>query len=205
MYITQPGFRNFRIAGKKMKNGSISDISPDILKGCEAKNIKSQEQLYRAFYGFAMSLCLRYCKTYEDAREVVNDSFLKVFNKIESFDPALSFKTWFKRILINTAIDHYRANHKQYEYNDFDTVTGLESKEETPLDRLSYEELLKKIQLLPPAYKLAFNLFVIDGFTHEEIAQKLGISTGTSKSNVARAREMLRRILSSASPIYFEK
>lgn len=188
-----------------MKNGSVSDISPDILKGCKTKNIKSQEQLYRAFYGFAMSLCLRYCKTYEDAKEVVNDSFLKVFNKIENFDPELSFKTWFKRILINTAIDHYRANHKQHKYDDFNTVTEPGSTEETPLDRLSYEELLKKIQLLPPAYKLAFNLFVIDGFTHEEIAQKLGISTGTSKSNVARAREMLRKILSSASPIYFEK
>lgn len=188
-----------------MKNGSVSNISPDILKGCRAKNIKSQEQLYRAFYGFAMSLCLRYCKTNEDAKEVVNDSFLKVFNHIENFDPALSFKTWFKRILINSAIDHYRANYKQHKYDDFDAVTGSGSNEETPLDRLSYEELLKKIQLLPPAYKLAFNLFVIDGFTHEEIAQKLGISIGTSKSNVARAREMLRRILSSAGQVYFEK
>ncbi len=188
-----------------MKNGSISDISEDILKGCKAKNIKSQEQLYRAFYGFAMSLCLRYCKTPEDAREVVNDGFLKVFDKIHRFDPALSFKAWFKRILINTAIDHYRANYRYYQHDDFQMASGLESIEETPLDRLGYEELLKKIQLLPPAYKLAFNLFVIDEYTHEEIAKKLGISTGTSKSNVARAREILRKILSSAGRVYLEK
>lgn len=167
--------------------------------------MKSQEQLYRAFYGFAMSVCLRYCKTHEDAKEVLNDSFLKVFDKIDSFDPAHSFKPWFKKIVINTAIDHYRANHRHYEYQDVNTVTETGSETETPLDRLGYEELLKKVQMLPPAYKMAFNLFVIDEFTHEEIAQKLGISTGTSKSNVARARELLRKILSSAGQLYFEK
>lgn len=184
-----------------MKEGHVSDISPDILKGCEARDRKSQEQLYRAFYGFAMGVCLRYCKTGEEAREVLNDGFLKVFNKIESYDPSLSFRAWFKRILINTSIDHYRANSKHYQHYDLDTVTGHYQEEETPLDKISHEELLKKVQLLPPAYKMAFNLFVIDGLTHDEISKKLGISVGTSKSNVTRAREFLRKILSTTNQI----
>jgi RNA polymerase sigma factor (sigma-70 family) len=188
-----------------MKDGHISDISPDILRGCQARDRRSQELLYREFFGFAMAICMRYCKTNDEAKEVLNDGFLKVFNKIESFDASLSFKAWFKRILINTSIDHYRAQSKHYNHYDLDTAIGAYKEEETPLDKISYEELFKKIQLLPPAYKMAFNLYVIDGFTHEQISKQLGISVGTSKSNVTRAREFMRKILSTTNQIYFEK
>ncbi len=166
---------------------------------------KSQEQLYKAFFGFAMAICQRYCRTQDEAREVLNDGFLKVFNKIESYDSSMSFRAWLKRILINTAIDNYRAQSRHYNHYDLDRVMTHAREEETPLDRISHEELLKKVQLLPPAYKLCFNLFVIDGLTHEEISRKLGISVGTSKSNVTRARELLRKILSTTNQIYFEK
>ncbi len=165
-----------------------------LLQSCREGNRKSQEMLYRQFYGYAMSVCMRYTRTRDEAIEVLNDGFMKVFTKSEKYDPERSFKGWLRRIMINTALDFYRQQVKHYFHEDV-TEAAHTSVGETALGKLEHEELITLVQQLSPAYRMVFNLYVIDGYSHEEIAEKLEISVGTSKSNLARARENLKNML----------
>jgi RNA polymerase sigma factor (sigma-70 family) len=168
----------------------------DLLAGCLRNQRQSQELLYRQFYGYAMSICLRYVSTREGALEVLNDGFLKVFTRLDQYDPAQPFKGWLRRILINTAVDHYRQEVRHYHHEDVGQIEQtVVSESADAFSQLAHEDLLALIQRLSPAYRLVFNLYVMDGFTHEEIAGQLGISVGASKSNLARARENLRLLL----------
>jgi len=160
-----------------------------LLEGCRNQNRKSQENLYKNLYGYAMNISLRYSKDNEEATEVVNDAFMKIFRDILKFSVPEKlvypvFKSWIKKITIYTAIDYFRANEKHKYHEDINDYSQSHNYENNVLNDLSYENLIKIIQQLSPAYKTVFNLFVIDGFTHEEIAKKLGVSEGTSKSNL---------------------
>lgn len=165
-----------------------------LLQSCREGNRKSQEMLYRQFYGYAMSVCMRYTRTRDEAIEVLNDGFMKVFTKSEKYDPERSFKGWLRRIMINTALDFYRQQVKHYFHEDVSEAAHTPV-DETALGKLEHEELITLVQQLSPAYRMVFNLYVIDGYSHEEIAEKLEISVGTSKSNLARARENLKNML----------
>lgn len=165
-----------------------------LLDGCRNGHRTSQELLYRQFYGYGMSVCLRYTRTRDEATEVLNDGFMKVFTKTEKYDPNKSFKGWLRRIMINTALDQYRQQSKHYFHEDVEAAENA-TDNGTVLNRLAYEELIVLVQQLTPAYRMVFNLYVIDGYTHEEIAGQLNISIGTSKSNLVRAREQLRNML----------
>ena len=179
-----------------MSNAPNIPALSDLLAGCLRNQRQSQELLYRQFYGYAMSICLRYVSTREGAMEVLNDGFLKVFTRLDQYDPAQPFKGWLRRILINTAVDHYRQEVRHYHHEDIGQVEQtVVSESADAYSQLAHEDLLSLIQRLSPAYRLVFNLYVMDGFTHEEIAGQLGISVGTSKSNLARARENLRLLL----------
>ena len=167
----------------------------DLVDGCLRQHRRSQEALYRQFYSYAMSICLRYTQTREEAVEVLNDSFLKVFTKISQYDTGQPFKPWLRRILINTATDYYRQALPHYYQKDLQAAEQEKSREVDVLSTIDYEYLLTVVQKLSPAYRVVFNLYAIDGFNHEEIATQLGISVGTSKSNLARARENLRQLL----------
>jgi len=164
-------------------------------------NRESQKKLYTSFYGYAMAVCDRYTNNQDDAVEILNDGFLKVFKEIYRYKPAYtdvvsSFKGWLRKIMVYTAIDHFRKNHKHQFTTDLDNgVVQVASHAEDALDRISYEEIIRSIQDLTPGYRTVFNLFIIEGFTHEEISDKLGISIGTSKSNLAKARRQLQKIL----------
>lgn len=176
---------------------------PELLAACQRQERLAQRRLYGQFHGFAMSVCLRYARDRDQAMEAANDGFLKVFRDLHRFDPLRhpqdllgSFRGWFKRIMIHTAIDHYRANERHQHQQELDDVTLNQADGgATPLDTLSYDELLQLVQRLPPSYRAVFNLNVIDGFGHEEIAEKLNISVGTSKSNLFKARAHLRTML----------
>ncbi len=165
-----------------------------LIKGCIRGDKNSQKALYKHFYGYAMSICLRYSKNKEEAIEVLNDGFMKVFTKTNKYDPSKSFKGWIRKIMINTALDNYRQNLKYYHNQDLES-TQLAAAKENVLSELSYQEIVQMVQQLSPAYRTVFNLYVIDGYTHEEIAELLNISTGTSKSNLSKAREKLREML----------
>ncbi|WP_266368877.1 RNA polymerase sigma factor [Tellurirhabdus rosea] len=168
---------------------------PALLTECQSGNRKSQERLYREFYGYAMGICLRYSYSREDAVEILNDSFLKVFTRAHQYRPEVPFKLWLRRILINSAVDYHRQQQKHRFHEDIGRADQLPTVEANALEQITHSELLDMIRQLSPAYRLVFNLYVIDGFSHEEIAAQLQISIGTSKSNLSRAREQLKSML----------
>jgi len=124
----------------------------------------------------------------------VNDGFIKIFTKLDKYSKGLSFKGWLRRVMINSSIDYFRRNEKHY--HSLDISHGqYETASETILDKLAEDEIIAAIQRLPPSYRMVFNLYVIEGYKHEEIANQLNISTGTSKSNLSIARSKLQKIL----------
>lgn len=141
-----------------------------------------------------MGICLRYSRTREEAVEIVNDGFVKIFTKLDRYSKGLSFKGWLRKVMINSAIDYFRKNEKHYDSLDI-SHGQYEVAAESILDKLAAEEIIAAIQRLPPSYRMVFNLYVIEGFKHDEIANQLNISSGTSKSNLAIARSKLQKIL----------
>ncbi|RMF22343.1 MAG: RNA polymerase sigma factor [Bacteroidetes bacterium] len=164
------------------------------IEGCLNGRRDCQEGLYKHFFGYSIHLCLRYSDSYEEAEEILNDGWMKVFTKLEQYDPELPFKSWLRRILINAAVDYHRKfkKHKSVQTD----LEGVDAPFDAHiLEQLSYEEVLEAVQQLPPAYRLVFNLYVMEGFKHHEIAEMLDISVGTSKSNLSRAKEKLQQYL----------
>jgi RNA polymerase sigma-70 factor (ECF subfamily) len=176
------------------------------IEGCVRNKRESQKIIYSSFYGYAMSICERYAGNKDDALEILNDGFLKIFKELHKYRPSYtdsmaSFKGWLRQIMVYTAIDHYRKIKKHLAHHNSDpSVLQIAVQQETALDKLSYQEILKAIRLLSPAYRTVFNLFVIEGLSHEEISAKLGIAEGTSKSNLAKARIQLQKILLTENP-----
>jgi len=171
------------------------------IRGCALNQRESQKKIYNSFYGYAMAICDCYVNREEDAVEILNDGFLKIFKEIHHYKPAYaneinSFKGWLRKIMVYTAIDHFRKNQKHKVIGELDTsLVHTATNEENGFDKLSYEEIIRFIQDLSPAYRTVLNLFIVEGFSHEEIADRLDISIGTSKSNLAKARKQLQKIL----------
>lgn len=171
------------------------------VEACGHNSRESQKVIYGSFYGYAMAICDRYVNNQDDAVEILNDGFLKVFREIHHYKPAYadvvsSFKGWLRKIMVFTAIDHYRKNQKHQLVNSLDDrVYHIPAVSEDALGKLSYDEIIRAVQDLSPGYRTVFNLFIIEGLSHEEIANHLGISTGTSKSNLSKARRQLQQLL----------
>lgn len=181
------------------------------VEACAVNNRESQRILYGSFYGYAMAICDRYANKQEDAVEILNDGFLKIFREIHHYRPAYtdvisSFKGWLRKIMVYTAIDHFRKNQKHQMVTQLDNVVyHIPTVSEDAIDKLSYEEIIRAIQELSPGYRTVFNLFIIEGLSHDEIARQLGISTGTSKSNLSKARRQLQKILFKLNDIKLAK
>ena len=175
---------------------SSEDDIQILIGGCLKNDRKAQEHLYKRFYQAMMTLCVRYTKDRSDALEVLNDGFLKIFKRIGQYDAArASLYTWMRRIIINTAIDFLR---KQQAYHDMDVLLGEEEEpgiENEAVQKMSGDELLKMIRQLPPTAGMVFNLYVVDGFNHREIAAMLGISEGTCRWHLSEARRQLKIII----------
>lgn len=171
----------------------VEKIRP-LLEGCRRFDRKSQELLYREFYGYGMSICLRYTDTRDEAAEILNDGFMKIFTNIMKFDLSKPFKPWLRRIMINTSINHYRQKQRLIHAEEMD---GLKEDADSDqiLSSINYREIIELLKKLPPSYRTVFNLHVIEGYKHEEIATLLGITTGASKSALFKAKEHLKKIL----------
>lgn len=182
-----------------------------LIEGCVSNNRVSQKRIYYSFYSYAMAICQRYANTYDDSVEIVNDGFLKIFKEIHHYKPSYSdvvasFMGWLRKIMIYTAIDHFRKNSKYRFTGELDEgVYQASADGEDAVDKISHEEILRSMQELTPSYRTVINLFIIEGFSHEEIAGQLGISVGTSKSNLARARKQLQKKLSEQNRILLSK
>lgn len=183
----------------------------DIIDGCIHAKRECQKALYKKFYGFSMGICMRYCNQTEDAVEIVNDGFLKIFNSLHSFQPKyenaeVSLMGWIKKIMINTAIDQFRKNKKLFVTTDIsENEYAIIDQQETFIDKLSYKEIILIVQRLSPVYRTVFNLYVIDGYKHEDIAQQLNISVGTSKSNLSKAKINIQKMLGEADIKNYER
>ncbi len=182
-----------------------------IIQGCINSSRESQKAFYQLFYGFAMAICMRYCNSKDDAMEVVNDGFMKVYRELPRFVPRYnnyeaSLKGWMKSIMVNTAIDHFRKNNKNYLVAEMEeSHCEMEHNGETAIDKMTYKEIMDLVNQLSPVYKTIFNLFAIDGFKHEEIASQLKISVGTSKSNLSKAKANIQKMLKEATIKCYER
>jgi len=165
-----------------------------LIRGCIKQDRKCQKMLYKAFYGFAMGICLRYANNRDEAAEVMNQGFFKVFTHIDRFDMTRPFKAWLGKIMMNVSIDFYRANLKMAYTDDLEKAEHISDGDVTDKN-LHYNDLLAMVHQLPPAYRTVFNLFAIEGYSHEEIAEMLNINTGTSKSNLHKARQKLKKMI----------
>jgi RNA polymerase sigma-70 factor (ECF subfamily) len=166
-----------------------------IIEGCRKGQRESQKELYQMFYTYGMSITMRYADSREKASQVLNDSFMKVFTNIKKYDRHRPFKPWLRQIIVNTAINHVHKEERQKRLENFDDYRDELSSDQTIISGLSYQEIIDMIQKLTPAYRTVFNLYVIDGFKHHEIAEMLDISVGTSKSNLYKAKRNLRTML----------
>jgi len=174
----------------------------ELISGCVKGERKAQQQVYEMFYGKMMGVCLRYTKDADVAKDVLQDGFIKVYSKIKNYNGEGSFEGWVRRIIVNTAIDFFRKNKSSAttlgsEYVDeAGEMIEEEENEESIFSSIKTSDVLEEIQRLSPAYQMVFNLYVVEGFSHKEIAEKVDISVGTSKSNLAKAKMNLKKALS---------
>ncbi|WP_266367317.1 RNA polymerase sigma factor [Tellurirhabdus rosea] len=185
------------------KRSSFSEQDLDsVLTACLAGEAQAQRTLFRQFYSYAKSVCLRYAASTEEAEEILNDSFLKVFQRLHQYDRAHAFKGWLRAIVINTAISYHRKYHK------LDTVAGLEAGmdatfDESVVDRIAADEILAMVQQLPPSHRTVFSLHVVDGYSLREIAGMLDSNEATVRSHFLRARLRLQEMIRAAYPVFF--
>jgi len=165
-----------------------------IREGCVKGDRKHQQMLYNLFSSKMFAVCLRYANEYNSAQDLLQEGFVKVFRNIEKFRGEGSFEGWVRRIFVNTAIEHYRKQVNLYALHDSE-ARGYEYYEENALETLKHQDIMKMIQKLSDGYRTVFNLYVIEGFSHKEIGDMMGISEGTSKSQLARARYLLQKMI----------
>ncbi len=173
----------------------------EIITGCRENNHRDQKTLYERYYGYCLKIVFRYIYRYDKATDVVNDGFVKVFGKLHTFHYDQSSKIemilmgWMRTIMINTAIDRLRKDNFLPEIGIINEGIWVEDKSQSSDQSLLYKDLINEVKKLPPTYRIVFNMYVIDGFTHQEIANQLKIAVGTSKSNLSKARGLLQSYL----------
>lgn len=173
-------------------NHSITE--PDLIRGCLDNNRRMQEELYRRFSPRMYAVCLRYAGNAEEAEDILQEGFIKIFKKLDSFRSEGSFEGWIRRIFVNTAIEHFRRKRYLQTVSEKEENT-IEGKDISVLDKLAAKDILALIKELSPGYRTVFNLYVVEGYTHKEIADMLGISEGTSKSQLSRAKVILQGLV----------
>lgn len=164
----------------------------NLLKGCKNGNRIAQEKVYKLYAAKMLGVCVRYFQDRMEAEDVLQEGFIKVFQKIDSFRSIGSFEGWIRKIMVNTALEHYRKNKNMYAVVDVEEAHGSLINDST-IENINAKDLLILIHSLPSGYKAVFNLYAIEGYAHKEIADLLGISEGTSKSQLARARALLQK------------
>ena len=171
------------------------------IDGCLSNDRKAQRQLYKEFYGKMLSICMRYAGDRDEAKDILQDGFIKVFQSLDKFNQDGSLEGWIRRIMVNTALDKIRKDKRSLTLSQsedlLDVGVQMEEEEEDLDERmeLNMKDVIRTMQDLSPGYKAVFNLYVLENMTHREIAEELGISEGTSKSNLAKAKLNLRKIL----------
>ena len=184
-----------------LKISSVKDLSQTaeekealLIGACLREERWAQKQLYETYYGRLLTVCLRYSNNSEDARDILNEGFVKVFRFLDRYKVGTSLDGWMRRIMINTSIDFYRKEMR-HRSDDLEAAEYKISEDTDIASNYAAQEILKAIQLLPPAYRAVFNLYAIEGYSHKEVAEALGITESTSRSNLVKARVKLKEML----------
>lgn len=173
-----------------------SEALEPLITSCINGNRRAQNELYKLAFPYAMNVALRYANDHDSSVEIVNEAFFKVFQYLKNYDASLSFAAWLRRIVINTAVDHYHRKQKALTLVNFpneETITDQDINEVH--EQMDAHELLYLIQKLPPAYRMVLSLFAIEGYSHKEISEQLQIAEGTSKSNYHKAKAYLKKMM----------
>jgi RNA polymerase sigma factor (sigma-70 family) len=179
----------------------LTDIK-NIIKGCLDGNRRDQELLYRRHSAKLYAVCLQYSGNDDEARDILQEGFIKIFENLGHYKHEGSFEGWIRRITVNTALEKFRSKHNLYRVDDIDLITEPDAEPDNQdYAGLEANDLLEIIRELPPKYRMVFNLYAIEGYSHKEISKMANISEGTSKSNLSRARAILQRRVGSFTGI----
>ena len=173
---------------------SIEHEERDFIAACIREENWAQKQLYMDHYGSMMGVCLRYAGDSEEALDILHEGFIKVFRNIRKYKAGTSLSAWIRRIMINTAIDYYRKKSRR-RTDDLEQAYDLSTDVPDAVSQCTEKEILACFQMLSPAYRTVFNMYVIEGYAHKEIAEKLDISESTSRSNLVKARIKLKGLI----------
>lgn len=177
----------------------------ELIKGCQRHEAKAQTALYHTYKGRLMGICRRYAKNTTEAEDILQEAFIKIFKNIAEVRDENAAVGWMKRVVTNTAINYYRSNVRYWQMEDYQSVEQSNGDYWDMMAHLSNEEILKLIHALPDGYRMVFNLYVIDGYDHAAIAQMLDISENTSRSQLFKARDMLKKKLNELGIHTYEK
>jgi len=168
-----------------------------IIEGCLKHKRKAQKLLYDKYFSLMMGICLRYSSNTADAEDILLRGFYNIFSRIQQYEKRGSFVGWMQRIMVNTAIDHYRKSKSKKENNTIplDDIDEARLSAENFPDHFTKDVILETLKKLPDGYRLVFNLFAIEGYSHKEIAEKLGVSVNTTKTQLLKARRYLQKLL----------
>lgn len=164
---------------------------PRTIEGCISQKSLAQKELFEHYANFAKNICLRYASNDEEAEEMVSDGFIKVFKNIDRYDAKQAFDAWFRTLMVNAAIDYFRKHHNRIEFTDLSDAHEIEN-DEKHLDLLTVDEIMEFVQKLTPVYRTVFSLSVIDGYSHTEIADLLGVTESAVRANLVKARGKLQ-------------
>ena len=167
---------------------------PDLIRGCLEGNRRMQEELYHRFSPRMYAVCLRYAGNAEEAEDILQEGYIKIFKKLDTFRSEGSFEGWIRRIFVNTAIEHFRRKRYLQTVSEKEENT-IEGNDISVLDKMAAKDIIALIKELSPGYRTVFNMYVVEGYTHKEIADMLGISEGTSKSQLSRAKVILQSLV----------
>lgn len=168
-----------------------------LIDNCLRGDRNAQKQLYELYAGKMMGVCMRYCKDKETAKDLLHDGFLKVFTHLDGFEGKGSFEGWMRRIMVNTALEYIRRKNDEGYNIDIEEAFSLTSSDYGVLEKMQAEELVKIIQKLPDAYRTTFNLFVVEGYSHKEIAETMNITESSSRVYLTRAKQLIQQMLAS--------
>lgn len=169
----------------------LADKLHTVIQGCQDHNPAAQRELYDLFKTKMFGICLRYAGNYDDAQDILQDAFIKVFEKIHQFGFKGAFEGWIRRIMVNTALEKFRLHYRQVPIDERNAEAEVEESKDV-IAEIDAGELLRIVQELTPRYRIVFNLYALEGYSHKEISKMLNISEGTSKSNLSRARAILQ-------------
>lgn len=172
----------------------INDSEKSLIQACIEQEVWAQKQIYEEYYSSMMKVCLRYANNEDEALDILHDGFIKIFRHISKYQLGTSLTAWIRRIMVNTCIDYYRKELRR-KTEDLDQAFNIGSNDPDMISNLNAEEILSCLQHLSVSYRSVFNLYVIEGFSHREIATFLGITESTSRSNLVKARMKLKELL----------